>query len=59
MADAPVVHIGEVSPEEIAYKLMRVKLRKEERHVSQLTLKELLNMYAECLDAVNDRRTYR
>jgi hypothetical protein len=59
MADAPVVHIGEVSPEEMAYKLMRVKLRKEDRHVSQLTLKELLDVYAECLDAVKDRITYK
>jgi hypothetical protein len=59
MADAPVVHIGEVSPEEMAYELMRVKLRKEDRHVSQLTLKERLEIFAECLDAVNDRRTYK
>ena len=59
MADAPVIHIGEASPEEIAYKLMRVKLRKEDRHVSQLTLKELLDVYAECLNAVKDRITYK
>jgi hypothetical protein len=52
MADATVVHIGENSPEEVAYKLLRVKLGKDDRHVSQLTLKEMLDIYAECLNAV-------
>ena len=51
MADKPVVHIGENSPEYVAYKLMLdiVRIEGKERHSKD----EILNLYAECLHTVN------
>lgn len=53
MADAPVVHIGENSPEHVAYHLTRdVLLVIERKRMEQLSRKEYLDTYAECLNAV-------
>lgn len=51
MADKPVVHIGDNSPEYVAYKLMLdiVRIEGKERHSKD----EILNLYAECLHTVN------
>jgi hypothetical protein len=51
MADKPVVHIGENSPEHVAYKLMLdiVRIEGKDRHSKD----EILNRYAECLHTVN------
>jgi len=64
MADAPVVHIGENSPEEVAFKLMKTIADVEgkllyfskdhrDRGVDRAYV---LNTYAECLEAVLGRR---
>ena len=57
MADAPVVHIGENSPEEVALKLTQIIASVEKRslagHVANTAdRKWLLDTYAECLLAV-------
>ena len=53
MADQPVVHIGENSPEKIAYKLMENVLYSIEQKSSEdLDRKTYLDTYAECLLAV-------
>jgi hypothetical protein len=51
MADKPVVHIGENSPEYVAYKLMLdiIRIEGKERHSKD----DILNLYAECLHTVN------
>lgn len=54
MADAPAVHIGENSPEGVAYKLM-LSLAQADAN----TRKEALELYAECLDAVRGIRTVK
>jgi hypothetical protein len=62
MADAPVVHIGENSPEEVAYKLLREVARAEGMNTvyttgnNKPTRKWILDTYAECLTAVKDQR---
>ena len=50
MTDTAVVHIGENSPEEVAYKLMR--LVREAEDFQPNTRAHLLDLYAECLLAV-------
>jgi hypothetical protein len=63
MADN-VVHIGENSPERVAFVLMERVLGVEKKsfHTSPptghttLTRKEILDAYAECLEAVRGRR---
>jgi hypothetical protein len=66
MADAPVVHIGENSPEEVARKLMREIARVEQRSFNPARMapdrkaadrRWILNTYAECLEAVKGNRT--
>lgn len=65
MADAPVVHIGENSPEHVAYRLMQDIMRAEMRTLSQRPDADwehadrayLLDLYAECLNAVRLYRT--
>lgn len=59
MADAiPVVHIGENSPEEVAYKLLKTIASNERKTLSgnmepaSADRKWLLDTYAECLIAV-------
>lgn len=65
MADAPVVHIGENSPEKIALKLMEVVAKIEGKllysssdHPDRVAdRKYVLDTYAECLAAVRGYRT--
>jgi hypothetical protein len=59
MSDAPVVHIGENSPEEVAYKLLKTVAANEGKSLLSSTStratadkKWLLDTYAECLLAV-------
>ncbi len=58
MADAPVVHIGENSPEHIAFQLMLRIAHAEDVALSSMaetkntTRKWILDTYAECLEAV-------
>ena len=53
MADEPVVHIGENSPEHVAYRLMtNVLFHIEGEEWEQLERKTYLDTYAECLRAV-------
>lgn len=58
MADAPVVHIGQNSPEKIAYDLMLAVLQAEKVAHENRTRKQLLDTYAECLDAVRGSRNW-
>jgi hypothetical protein len=56
MADAPVIHIGENSPEWVAYRLFGDIRGAENR--SKADRKYILDTYAECLATVrapNDR----
>ena len=57
MADAPVVHIGENSPEEVAHKLMIKILIAEEK--KPLTRDYVLDLYAECLYAARGHRDWK
>jgi hypothetical protein len=50
VADAPVVHIGETSPEEVAYKLFSIVRTIETQKARGRG--EILDLYAECLNAV-------
>lgn len=60
MADAPVVHIGENSPEHVAYRLMRdianvegKLLTKSDKSPERVAdRKWILDTYAECLGAI-------
>ncbi len=59
MADQPIVHIGENSPEHVAYKLLQdvmhaenVTIHSGSRERRQIDRKYLLDTYAECLLAV-------
>lgn len=58
MADAPVVHIGENSPEEVAFRLYRIVGHSEKKVAtsgfaeSGTDRKYILDTYAECLLAV-------
>ena len=57
MAENTVVHIGENSPEQVAYKLMRDCLLKEKLpEDSPARIKRLLDIYAECLHTVRGYR---
>lgn len=49
-SDNNVVHIGENSPEQVAYKLMQLVLQ-HERH-QKVTREMILDTYAECLRTV-------
>jgi hypothetical protein len=51
MADTSVVHIGENSPEQVAFKLFDLIRRGDPQHAGK-TKKEMLDLYAECLNAV-------
>lgn len=58
MADEAVVHIGENSPEQVAYRLMReILLNVESKDYSDLDREAYLNTYAECLYTVQHPRT--
>jgi hypothetical protein len=59
MADAPIVHIGENSPEHVALEMTRTILFQLEGKKRENTdRKEFLDTYAECLDAVRGNRSY-
>ena len=53
MADEPIVHIGENSPEQVAYKMMRDILTSiEGRSLRDTTRAEYLQTYLQCRNAV-------
>jgi hypothetical protein len=55
MADAPVTHIGENSPEEVAYKLFRHIGSSESKSLGSGTTADrewILKTYAMCLETV-------
>jgi hypothetical protein len=65
MADAPVLHIGENSPEKIAYKLLHdvmtvekkaLVVHRQEGGITQADRKYIFDTYAECLHAVEGKR---
>ena len=62
MADATIVHIGENSPEQVAYKLMRDIATSEGKPVGiphdpkPVDRKWILDTYAECLTATKSHR---
>ena len=67
MADKPVVHIGESSPEKIAYTLLHdvmtaekktLVMHRQEGGITQADRKYLLDTYAECLAAAQGRRHF-
>lgn len=47
-----IVYVGDNSPEFVAYRLMRRIMSVEDRTSSNLTRKEILDTYRECLRAV-------
>jgi hypothetical protein len=57
MADNIIVHIGENSPEQVAYKLMERVMAIEGKQGTQLNRKYVLDTYAECLETVARSRT--
>ncbi len=62
MADGATVHIGENSPEQVAYKLLLSIAVHEDKGVSaglihRADRKWLLDTYAECLESVQGRRS--
>jgi hypothetical protein len=58
MADAPVVHIGENSPEYVAYLLMKdIIISVEDKRMSEVGRKALLDIYAECLHTIRNPGT--
>ncbi len=67
MADASVVHIGENSPEQVAYKLLVHIAATEDywlrqhpvRGEKQPDRKWLLDTYAECLEATRGHRSVK
>jgi hypothetical protein len=56
MADAPVVHIGENSPEYVAFQLAE-KIWNWEGHAKDRAA--FLNLYSECLHAVKGLRNFK
>ena len=64
MADSAVVHLGENSPEYVAYRLLHEIMRTEnkvgyaptDRSYQQADRKYILDTYAECLYAVKGHR---
>ncbi len=66
MADTPAVHMGENSPEQVAYKLMRhiaynegLALGPHESGNSTANKQWILDTYAECLHTVQGRRSFK
>ncbi len=63
MSDTSVVHIGENSPEEVAFKLMKAIAAGESKSLissmagpASADRKWILDTYAECLNVVRDPR---
>jgi hypothetical protein len=56
MTDQPIVHIGENSPEQVAYKLMGAVANAEKKHLSGANCNTdrawILRTYAQCIRAV-------
>ncbi len=64
MADEAVVHIGENSPEHVAYRLLRdvawaEGMAKSTGHMFETDRKWILDTYAECLGAVKSGRVWQ
>ena len=67
MSDKSTVHIGENSPEQIAYRLYHEIMRTEDKvpyrptdgSEKQADRKYLLDLYSECIDAVRGHRTVK
>lgn len=60
MADETVVHIGENSPEHVAFQLTdRILLNIQKKLLTDLDQKTYLDTYAECLNAVRGRRLWK
>lgn len=52
------VHIGENSPEQVAFKLTeRILITIEQKNWKAISRKEFLDTYAECLEAVRGYRS--
>lgn len=61
MSDAPVVHIGENSPEQVALKVI-ARVEQREFYAGRgnpADRKYILDTYAECLHAVRGYRDFR
>ncbi len=65
MADVPVVHIGENSPEQIAFRLLQIIASNEQKSIGIGNMngfqagadrKWLLDTYVECLQSVTGKR---
>lgn len=56
MADAPVVHIAENSPEYVAFRLLREVRIVEGQARKDYSRDEFLDLYTECLQAVQGLR---
>jgi hypothetical protein len=60
MADAPIVHIGENSPEQVAFKLLQTVAFVEKKRLTSQNAggdpdrKWILDTYAECIRAVRE-----
>jgi len=59
MADETVVHIGENSPERIAYMLMVDVMTAEKKTVDNSDRQLILDTYAECLAAAKGYRSVK
>ena len=60
MPEQPVVHIGENSPEYVAYRIaLDVLLKAETLNWDRIDRKTYLDTYAECLAAVRGRRRWK
>jgi len=68
MSDAPVVHIGENSPEQVALKLLGAVAKADGKKISAYGIlsgdqpadrKYILDTYAECLHAVRGYRNFQ
>lgn len=65
MTDIPVLHIGDGSPEQIAFRLLMIIGQSEGKSLDasgyakpDVTRKWLLDTYAECLDATRGSRIF-
>ncbi|MFG1479775.1 hypothetical protein V5F53_14095 [Xanthobacter sp. V4C-4] len=66
MADTPVVHIGENSPKQVAFKLLGLVAQLDGKKIIGVhgageppTREWLLDTYAECIEAVRGHRSVK
>ncbi len=63
MSEKSVVHIGENSPQQVAYKLLHIVAKGEGKNISHTSTavdrKWLLDAYAECLQATMGNRYWQ